>query len=809
MKLGSIPAVSVRQLLGTLILVTALPLLILAAILYQQLLADEGSGIRAGLLTNARSLAALVDNEIDTHVAIARTLATSPALDAGDIRGFEIQAKKALQELQGAWINLSDPTGRVLMSTLPDASQPNTEKAGFDARASALATGNPQVSDVGPQMSGRLGATIEFPVSRSDGVRYLLTMGLSPDRFLALLLGKFDASTVVAIVDRQHKFMARVPDHESRLGHLASEGWRAAMAKTAEGFTETPTLEGKMSLMAYAPTRDGWTVGIARPLGLLQAPARRIWWTLAAIGAILTSMSLALGLGLGQPLSTSMVQLAADAQKAGTGEVVAFRQFPVREASVVSQALHISSEALHRREASLRDANATFRQLVDNSPFGIYVVDGDFRLMQVSSGAQKVFENVSPLIGRDFAEILRTIWPEPAATEFISRFRHTLATGEPYRAPSTVEKRADVDEVQAYDWKIERIALPNCGEGVVCHFYDLSERQRLESALRESEARFRGTFENASVGVAHVDLDGRWIMVNNRLCQILGYSREELTILSYEDVTHPDDLPSKRDSMIRLLAGEMSSYAADQRYLRKDGSEVWVGLTVSVQRDAAGNPLYCIAIVRDITERRKAEIHQQFLLGEVAHRSKNQLAVIQAMMRQTARSAVSLADFQQRFEQRVHSIAVSTDLLVAQNWRGASMAELVGGQVEPFVVDKEHLSVEGPAVSVSADAAHAIGLALHELATNCVKHGAWSNSQGSVAILWTVEREQDAERNLKLSWREHGGPPVEPPRRRGFGHIVIEEMVAQKLNAHVEMSYAPDGVVWTLALPAQQFAEDN
>jgi PAS domain S-box-containing protein len=134
-------------------------------------------------------------------------------------------------------------------------------------------------------------------------------------------------------------------------------------------------------------------------------------------------------------------------------------------------------------QQALLAAHDSFRHLVEKSPFGIYAVDAEFRLALISDGAQKVFENVRPLIGRDFAEVLRKIWPEPFASEAIGRFRHTLETGEPYRAPSTVERRADIGEVESYDWKIERVTLPDGRYGVVCHFYDLSERQQHESAL--------------------------------------------------------------------------------------------------------------------------------------------------------------------------------------------------------------------------------------------------------------------------------------------------------------------------------------
>jgi PAS domain S-box-containing protein len=130
----------------------------------------------------------------------------------------------------------------------------------------------------------------------------------------------------------------------------------------------------------------------------------------------------------------------------------------------------------------------TFHGLVENHPMGIYVVDADFRLHSASRGARRAFANVpSPLLGRDLAECLRFIWPEPFASEAIARFRHTLATGEPYVA-TTTEQRRDIDDIEAYDWRLERITLPDGRLGVVCYFYDLTERQRLENALRESES---------------------------------------------------------------------------------------------------------------------------------------------------------------------------------------------------------------------------------------------------------------------------------------------------------------------------------
>lgn len=147
-----------------------------------------------------------------------------------------------------------------------------------------------------------------------------------------------------------------------------------------------------------------------------------------------------------------------------------------------------------RSETWLQGAHQTLSALVDRSPFGIYIVDADLRILQASEGARQAFAGVNPLIGRHLAEAQRQIWDQAFADDVIARFRHTLATGEPYAA-ETVEQRADRDETEAYDWRIERITLPDGRPGVVCHFYDLTERHRHDAhvalLMRELDHRAR------------------------------------------------------------------------------------------------------------------------------------------------------------------------------------------------------------------------------------------------------------------------------------------------------------------------------
>jgi PAS domain S-box-containing protein len=260
-----------------------------------------------------------------------------------------------------------------------------------------------------------------------------------------------------------------------------------------------------------------------------------------------------------------------------------------------------------RSEAVLRAAHDTFRHLVENSPFGVYVVDSDFRLVQVSVGARKAFENVDPLLGRDFAEVLRVVWPEPFAAEAIGRFRHTLETGEMYRAPSTVERRLDIGEVQSYDWKIERLMLPDGRPGVVCHFYDLSERQRLEAELSESEWRFRLASEAARAMVYDVDLTGRRPIICHGLERVTGYDAAEIgpTLEWWFSIIHPDDLVDHRPRVMALVeAGH--PYTAVYRIRHKDGMWIWVEATTHVVKDRSGAATQVIGTLLDITSRRHA-----------------------------------------------------------------------------------------------------------------------------------------------------------------------------------------------------------
>ena len=190
-------------------------------------------------------------------------------------------------------------------------------------------------------------------------------------------------------------------------------------------------------------------------------------------------------------------------------------------------------------------------------------------------------------------------------------------------------------------------------------------------------------------------------------------------------------------------------------------------------------------------------------MREVNHRSKNMLALVQAVARQTL--AANPQDFLDRFGRRVEALAASQDLLVRNAWKGVDLEDLVRSQLAPFEdLIGTRIDLQGAPLFVSASAAQAIGMAVHELATNAGKYGALSGAKGRVEIVWSVEREDPDGEVFIMSWREQSAHPIAPPAKQGFGSSVISSMAEMSLGAKVELGFPPTGLTWELRCPADE-----
>jgi len=340
---------------------------------------------------------------------------------------------------------------------------------------------------------------------------------------------------------------------------------------------------------------------------------------------------------------------------------------------------------------------------------------------------------------------------------------------------------------------------------------DISERKVIEAELADSESRYRAAVITARMAAWETDMvtcTRTWTKEGMELFglslpggrgQVLGPNDE------FYNALHPDDRHMMKQ--FHRTADVEDTYPCEYRIVRPDGTVLWVsGRGRVVARGSDGKAKRVANIVVDVTARKKAEEHAQMLMGEISHRSKNLLAIVQAIARQTARSVGSLEDFERKFALRLQGLASSNELLLRNDWRGVSLTELAREQLMPFAEIGPRLRVEGPDVLIAAASAQTIGLALHELATNATKYGAWSTNAGAVALNWAYIDDAPS-RRLRLRWVESGGPTVSPPGRKGFGHVVFEDMVVQSAQGQVSISFEPSGLRWELSLPTANVVE--
>lgn len=333
---------------------------------------------------------------------------------------------------------------------------------------------------------------------------------------------------------------------------------------------------------------------------------------------------------------------------------------------------------------------------------------------------------------------------------------------------------------------------------------DIAELNEVRAALKTAVSKsghLAAIVASSGDAIMSIGLDGRVRSWNEGAEKLFGYTADEMLGGSKNKIVPDNRLPEIQKHLDIIQSGESMRIETVRR--TRDGRMLDVSLDMAPIRGASGDIVAMSSIMHDITDRKGTEKHQRFLMRELTHRSKNLLAIVQSMARQTARSAASLKDFETEYMQRLQGLAASHDLLVNQNWAGAPLNELIRRQVDSFVeANRANLAISGPDLMVSAKAAQAIGLALHELATNSMKYGALSTSKGKVSIDWEFHHDGDAPERIRLKWEDHDGPPVKPPTRKGFGHFVIDRMATQSLNAKVTIDFRPEGLIWILDAPA-------
>lgn len=335
-----------------------------------------------------------------------------------------------------------------------------------------------------------------------------------------------------------------------------------------------------------------------------------------------------------------------------------------------------------------------------------------------------------------------------------------------------------------------------------------------EQAAAEAEVdRFRqdlGPFvvaaETTRMAMVFTDAkepDNPIIFANDSFLSLTGYGREEVLGQAFKFLMARGADPDALAHIDAALASRAEG-GAEICYRRKDGSLFWSAIFISPVLNASGDIVQHFASFVDLTAHKQEQAQSRMLIDELNHRVKNTLSTVQSIVWQALRNASDPEVIRESIESRLFALSRSHDLLTRENWEGAGLLDLVDAALEPFRVATgrtEHFVITGENIRISPKAALALGIAFHELATNAVKYGAFSNEAGSVLISWAIEPTPGGDR-LILRWQEKGGPPVKPPSRKGFGSRVIERGLAHELEGTVHLDYAKDGVICTMNFPA-------
>jgi PAS domain S-box-containing protein len=331
----------------------------------------------------------------------------------------------------------------------------------------------------------------------------------------------------------------------------------------------------------------------------------------------------------------------------------------------------------------------------------------------------------------------------------------------------------------------------------------MAELRQTTGLLRDSKDRLQLALDAAQLGSWQYDPLTGIVSADARCQEIFDVAESAAVIEEILKPVHPDDAE-------RLWAAIEASLdpvdpkrsATEFRLQRRNGTVRWVEtLGLAHFEGTERRAISMVGTAQDITERKEREEKERLLMREVNHRAKNMLSVVDSIAHQTATRNPD--NFIERFSERIQALSANQDLLVRNEWNGVEIEDLVRAQLAHFAdLIGSRISVRGPKLRFTAASAQAIGLALHELATNGGKYGALSTDKGRVDVSWGVVGD-----TFTMSWIERDGPPVSVPKRRGFGTIVMEAMAERSVNGAVALDYAPAGMSWRLTCPAANALE--
>jgi PAS domain S-box-containing protein len=381
----------------------------------------------------------------------------------------------------------------------------------------------------------------------------------------------------------------------------------------------------------------------------------------------------------------------------------------------------------------------------------------------------------------------------PIGTFIDSEFRITKPDGQVRWISASALARAD-----ASGRAVEMIGVNR----------DITDQKEAEAALKVSEETHRLAVAANDVGTWDYDIvtgEHRWSVQFRRLWGVPPDAPANPDLL--RPLVDEREWATARKQWAAAIEGE-GRFSVELRIRRADDNERrWCMFNGQIFFDEIQDtPVRAIGIMLDVTDRREAEEQQRLIVRELNHRVKNTLAVVQAIVSQTIRLTKKPSEAFDRIQERLMSVSRTHDFLSMSDWSGASLGELLHGELDPYSSGAGRVSLHGPFVRLHSTTALALGLVFHEMATNAAKYGSLSVDDGQLDVTWTVEG-GGSRPEITITWREGGGPRVRGPRRQGFGSRLIEGSITGNLGGSLDLNFAPEGLRCVIRFTPRPLAE--
>lgn len=446
-------------------------------------------------------------------------------------------------------------------------------------------------------------------------------------------------------------------------------------------------------------------------------------------------------------------------------------------------------------EASLRQSEAQFRTFAEAMPNQVWTSATDGGLNWFNPRVYE-YSGASPgeLDGDGWAVIIH---PDDVA-RVAEVWQNALISGVFYETEFRIRRHDG-----AYRWYIARSVPIRDAEGTITQWIgtntDIHDQKVILQKLAESERRLQLSQGVAGISSLELDIATGNVFGSEGFWDLWGLSpRESVPISVLEAIVIPEDKEVRSTDKTRKDGTAVPN--VEFRINHPATGEIrWLSRHIDFVHDEAGKPIKMFGVMQDITARKEAEARRLMLTHELEHRIKNILSMVSAIASQTFRNT-DIETGRTVFADRLRALANAHDILNDTRWTDASMLEVVTNTFAVFPPDQ--ITISGPPVSINPKMALSLALAVNELGTNALKYGALSTPSGAVSVEWSMIAEGDAVgKTLVWRWIETGGPLVTPPSRRGFGTVLVENVLANDFEGLVEMTYHPTGVECVLTAP--------